>query len=37
MSLEEDFRRQGHDVVVATDGVRGLELGRSAGTSSCST
>ena len=31
MSLEEDFRRQGHDVVIAGDGVRGLELGRSAG------
>ena len=29
MSLDEDFRRQGHDVVIARDGVRGLELGRS--------
>jgi two-component system, OmpR family, alkaline phosphatase synthesis response regulator PhoP len=27
LSLEEDLRRQGHETAVATDGVRGLELG----------
>jgi DNA-binding response OmpR family regulator len=31
MSLEEDFRRQGHEIVIAGDGIRGLELGGSAG------
>ncbi len=31
MSLEEDFRRQGHEVVIARDGVHGLELASSAG------
>jgi DNA-binding response OmpR family regulator len=28
LSLEEDLRRQGHHTTVATDGARGLELGR---------
>jgi DNA-binding response OmpR family regulator len=28
LSLEEDLRRQGHQTTVATDGARGLELGR---------
>ena len=31
MSLEEDLRRQGHDVTVAGDGVRALDLGRQPG------
>jgi DNA-binding response OmpR family regulator len=28
LSLEEDLRRQGHQTTVASDGARGLELGR---------
>ena len=28
MSLEEDFRRQGHEVTLASDGLRGVELGQ---------
>ena len=28
LSLEEDLRRQGHETTVATDGEKGLELGR---------
>ena len=31
MSLEEDFRRQGHDVTIVGDGVRALEIGRGSG------
>jgi len=30
MSLEEDFRRQGHEVTLASDGMHALELGRTA-------
>src|SRR5690242_12304043 len=28
MALEEDFRRQGHDVTIAADGARALDIGR---------
>jgi len=31
MSLEEDLRRQGHEVTIAGDGVRALELGKRTG------
>jgi DNA-binding response OmpR family regulator len=31
MSLEEDLRRQGHEVTIAGDGVRALDLGRRPG------
>jgi len=31
MSLDEDFRRQGHDVTVASDGAAGLDAGRRPG------
>ena len=31
MSLEEDLRRQGYETGVATDGARGLEMGRDSG------
>ena len=31
MCLEEDLRRQGHETAVATDGARGLALGREGG------
>src|SRR6186997_2696875 len=31
LCLEEDFRRQGHEIRVATDGAQGLELGRNGG------
>ncbi|MDQ3349879.1 MAG: response regulator transcription factor [Acidobacteriota bacterium] len=31
MSLEEDLRRQGHETTLATDGLRGLQLGKQQG------
>ncbi len=31
LCLEEDLRRQGHETAVATDGARGLALGREGG------
>ena len=31
LCLEEDLRRQGHDIRVAVDGAQGLELGRNGG------